>query len=349
MRACLVLVLVGGVASAGPPHGAKHIAIDYTYLSFHRDARHYKIEWTPRGYVSGKRTIDRKAIDAIYAALTDLHDSNIDQRCISHTDDYPELRVTIDGDEPLVVASNSNCHDNVPWNITRESRMFAQYNGKAGRAVEALLVAVDPDHWKTPPDSPEATFGLGVEHVTFSHYHVGEIDTFAGSCAHELETDPRARELFGDAVHVDELELVCDLVASPECTQTIAATTLRWASVSIALELGCTGGHVDFPTSTPAIAALRPVIESKPVRALVKLSKQQPRMFFVGTWQILSDDVVLPRLDYDPSTKLIATHVAGASGAAFMKALGLDTAKLTTTDLTLDLDGRVTSPDRPSP
>src|SRR5579863_1366947 len=126
----VLLVLFGGVAHARPPHGAKRVAIDYTYTSFHHDEKHYLIEWTADGYISGKRAIDGKVIDALYAALTELHDSDSEQRCISHTDDYPEFTVTVDGDEPLEVATKSNCHDNVPWNITRKGKRYAQYNGK---------------------------------------------------------------------------------------------------------------------------------------------------------------------------------------------------------------------------
>ena len=343
--------LLGGVASAGPSHGAKRVTIDYTYSSFHHDERHYTVEWKTTGYVAGKRAIDGKVIDGLYDALTGLHDSADEQRCISHTDDYPEFTVTIEGDDPLVVSSKSNCHGYVPWNVTRKGKRFAQYNGQAGRAVRALLFAIDPDHWKRPPDSPEATMDMGTEYVPIAEYRPGDTTTPAGSCARELEHDARSRELFGEAVTVGELVLVCDLSASPECTATIAASKLRWDGVEAQLELPCTGGHVDFAAGTARIAELHRLLDSKPVRALVKLSGRTPRLFFAGTWRILASDGDLPDLDYEPGTAAIEARAAsehGPGGVAFWKALGLDAAKLTkvqdgfsVTSATLDFDGRV--------
>ena len=134
-----LIALAAGVASASPqakpPHGAKRIAIDYTWHSFTSDEAHYKLAWNGTTYTAGKRTIDPALIEALYASLTNLRDAPDQLHCMSHTDDYPAFIVTIDGDEPLKIDSASNCHAYVPWNVARDGKQQVQFSGDIWRAL----------------------------------------------------------------------------------------------------------------------------------------------------------------------------------------------------------------------
>ena len=207
----LVTLWAVGVASANPqakpPHGAMHIAIDYTWQSFSKDEAHYKLDWNGTTYTVGKRKVDAKLIDALYASLTGLHDASDPLRCISHTDDYPAFVVAIDGDEPLKIESQSNCHAYVPWNVTRAGKLQAQFSGDIWHALSPILAA-SADRWKTGGNSPIATTAFGGEMVGLGEFQrgsnvVGNAD--AGKCVHDLETSADARKLFGE-VHVDGLQ-----------------------------------------------------------------------------------------------------------------------------------------------
>ena len=355
----LVPLLVTGAALAEPKptRGVTRIVIDYTYASFHRNEMHYKVEWKGGQYKSGKRVVDAKAIEGLYAALTSLRESDQPLRCISHTDDYPEFTVTVEGETPLVVSSTSNCHRNVPWNITMKGKQFAQFNGDAGRAVDALLAAVDPKTWKSAPDSPEASTMMGGEYVVLDNYVAGKAGTgLASACAKDVESSPRVKQLLGESVVVSELGLVCDLGTSADCGQLVAAAKFVWDGVEAQVELPCSKGTIDTSAATAAsIADLKKLLDSKPVRALVRLASKPPRVWENRGWRIETMDLDLPSLDYSPGGKGIEARGIGERGPVgvkFWKELGLDAKKLTKpprdgfyeTTATLDFNGRIVAP-----
>lgn len=313
----LLVVTSAMAAPAKPPHGAKKIAIEYRWVSFSKDQASYVLEWKGGAYTVGKRTVDVKLVDGLYKALTDLRESDRALQCISHTDDYPSFDVKIDGDEPLALATTSNCHDNAPWNIEWKKKKYAQFSGAAGRALRELLVAADPDKW-TSPKGPMASTSDGTAPVL--------LDKLPGAKAAACVAGVEAAL---DKVKVKDLALFCDLNDSPDCTATQAAAEVEWSGVQVQIEMPCVGGKVTAPAT---LGETKQLLASKPVRALVKLSQQPPRMWMAWDAWAVEGDMNLPRLEQKKGTKLFKVWAAGEMGVpgeAFWKELGIDGKKLT--------------------
>jgi hypothetical protein len=328
-----------------PPHGASRIAIDYKWQSFTRDSAHYTLEWNGATYTAGTRAIEPALVDALYASLTQLHDVSEPARCFSHTDDYPQFTVTIDGDEPMTIASDSNCHAYVPWNVTRGDKTQAQYSGAIWRALEPVLAAA-ADRWKQGGNTPMATTSWGVEIVELGDYAIGGHDTGdAHACARSLETDAQAKQAFGD-VHVTEARVACDLSASADCSATTAETTFLWQGLHASIAIPCTHGQVAL---TPALLAeylqVGAFLQSKPVRALVKLGAVAPQLRGDGDWEVEAFGDGLPILTWRPGTTVIHARSVGDEppSAPFWKLLGIDPKPLVKqrdgfAELVVDLD-----------
>jgi len=358
MRTALALLMLLTAAVAAdpkkPPHGIKTIQVDYTYASFHSNEAHFKVQWSKGAFRTGKRTVDGKVIDALYvAAMIGIRESDHDLRCISHTDDYPGFTITIEGDEPLVVRSDSNCHGHVPWNIVARGKQYVQFSGDVGHAVDALFAAIDPASWKV--DSPEAYTMMGGEYVELDRYTGANGTGAAAACAKDLESSPAARKVFGAAVKVTELDLACDLTSSADCSKTQASAAFAWAGLAAKVDLPCSNGALGLDAAAVAsLAQVKAFVESKPVRALVKLSPSgPPRMWNNGGWEIESMEDDMPRLSWMPGAKVIEVRAVGdrgPGGTKFFRELGLDAKKLTQpprdsfyeTTATLDFTGRIT-------
>ncbi|HTR51589.1 MAG TPA: hypothetical protein VMJ10_12825 [Kofleriaceae bacterium] len=351
MRGLVAVVLVAGaVAQAGPPgkppHGATRVAIDYTYTSFHHVERHYVLDWKAgTGYVVDKRVVDAALVDALYAALTDLREVDQSLRCLSHYDDYPEYDIAVEGAEPVAIASRSNCHDNVPWNIRRGGKQLAQFTAAESRAVRALLVAIDPDHWRTG-DGPDATTGMGGEYIALGDTTHG--NKAAQACADSFEASPRARSMVGGEPHVTDLRLSCELSTSPDCTATTATVQLAWSDLDAQLDMPCAKGAVELPAE---LDDLRDLVASKPVRTLVRVAGHNRVRLWErhGLWNIQTDGD-LPALEYERGRTIRAKSLDqhGPSGDPFWKELGFDAKRLThpfhdayETSATLDFSGAV--------
>ena len=326
----IVALLAASVAQADPkakpPHGAKQITIDYTWQSFSSDEWHTKLEWNGSTYTAGKRTIDPKLIDALYASLTDLKDEAEELRCISHTDDYPAFKISVDGDEPVKISSESNCHAYVPWNITMGGKQRAQFSGDVYRALKPILVGAD-DRWKKGGNSPEASTYGGGEMVGLGEFDAssGKASGDAGKCAHSFETNPQAKLVLGD-IKVTELQLGCDLGASKDCSAGEAQAAFEWQGLTTQLDIPCTNGVVTLPaTASTALTELKAFVTSKPVRALVKLSTRPPRLWNRGSWNAEGDFDGAPILDWSPKSTTISARAFGQTlPVTFWKELGID-------------------------
>jgi hypothetical protein len=323
-------LLAAGVVQADPkvkpPHGAKQLTIDYTWHSFSSDEWHTKIAWNGTTYAAGKRTIDPKLIDALYASLTDLKDEPEELRCISHTDDYPNFKISVDGDEPIKISSESNCHAYVPWNITIAGKQRAQFSGDVYRALQPILAGAD-DRWKKGGNSPEASTYGGGEMVGLGEFEAstGTSSGDAGKCAHSLETNPQAKLVLGD-IKVTELQLGCDLGASKDCSADEAEAAFEWQGLTTQLDIPCTNGVVTLPaTASTALTELKTFVMSNPVRALVKLSTRPPRLWNNGSWNAEGDFDGAPMLGWAPKSTTISARAFGQTlPVAFWKELGID-------------------------
>lgn len=342
MRLALLLTMLGATVAhadgARPPAGATRITIDYTYSSFHHNELHYKLAWNKTRYrADTKRSIDGKLIEALYASLTDLREFDDDIRCISHTDDYPRFTIAIEGDSPVILKTESNCHANVPWNVIRNGKHYAQFNADIPRAVYRLLAAVDPDHWKGGADSPEASMSFGEEMVGLGEFSptFKRASPAAMACVKDLETSPRVKQLFGEALAVSELSLMCSLSSGADCRDTIALATFGWDGVEAQVELPCTKGVIEIPAPAAAqLTELRAFLDSKVARTLVRMAGgHPPRVWNNGSWMMeaMIDDG--PMITFKPGTKTINIRGAGDKGpsaVAFLKELGIDARRVTT-------------------
>lgn len=362
--AALIFALACSAAAAQPspsssataPHGATHVAIDYVYRSFHSNELHYALDWDGHGYrvAGGTRAIDSKWVDALYAALTDLTSSfPADLQCISHTDDYPAFKLAVQGAQPLEVASSSNCHAHVPWNVVASGARSAQFTGALDRAVRDLLVAIDPAHWTSGPDSPEATTSGPGEFVGIGIYaDGGDHNTpTAEACARAFERDPRAANLFGQAIHIEQLGLGCDLGESADCSRATALARIALGGVEVRMPLACSlDGHADLAASADAISDLRGFLASKPVVGLLGLTSGAARVVRMQSdWQLMaSDQPVLRYRQHSRQIVALSLDDKGPSGVAFWRAIGIDAAKLAkpqngmiVTQGTVDFDGKL--------
>jgi hypothetical protein len=361
MRLALLITMIGVTVAhaddARPPAGATRITIDYTYSSFHSNELHYKLEWNKTGYrADTRKSIDGKLVEALYASLTGLREFDDDIRCISHTDDYPSFTIAIEGDSPVVLNTRSNCHANVPWNVIRNGKHYAQFNADIPKAVYKLLAALDPDHWKGRADSPDAFTAFGAEIVDLGGFSPAfqQASPAAVACAKDLETSPRAKKLFGEAVAVSELGLMCSLSRGADCRDTTAQATFTWDGVEARVELPCTKGVIEIPAPTAAkLTELRAFLDSKVARTLVRRAgKQPPRVWSNGSWMMeaMIDDG--PMITFTPGTKTINIRSVGDKGpsaVAFLKDLGIDAKQVTRkqgdgffeTEANVDFDGHL--------
>lgn len=348
-----MLTLVVGVSQADPaakpPHGATKISIDYEWQSFSHDEHHYKLVWDGTRYVSDKKKpIDGKLVDALYASLATTREATDPMQCISHTDDYPAFLIEIEGDEPLTLASQSNCHAYVPWVVSKGGKHFVQFTGDAWRGLSPILKELG---WTG--NSPIATTSGGGEMVGLGEYRSGTSTGDAEKCAHSFEINPQARQLFGDPIKIDEAELGCDLGQSADCTSDVAEATFAMSGINAQIDFACTNGVASIPPqAAQAYAELAKFTTSKVVRALVKVSgtNPRPRLWNNGTWNIESGAEGVPMLDWNPKTNVIDARDFGNGkpNAAFWHELGIDPKPLVKMrdgfaelEVKLDLAGRI--------
>jgi len=334
-----------------PPHGATRLAIDYDYASFHHDEHHYVLEWKDGAYHVDKAVMDATLVEQLYAALGHTQDRDRVLRCMSHTDDYPHITIVVDGSEPVRVESDSNCHAHVPWNLTVKDRQLVQWTGEADRAVAALLVAIDPVHWKVPT-VPDATTMFPAEVVDLGDY--GEprqpASTAAAACAQGFEQDLGIAKVLGAHPLVGRLQLTCDLSDSPDCTATNAQLSFGWAGLTAHVGVACRNGTIDLTGRAAKLAEVRRFVDSKPVRAVVKLGGGIS-LWDNGRWQVEGGGD-LPRLDWALGSSTIDARIVGERGklpgARFWTELRIDPKQLTRHDdglleitARLDFDGKL--------
>jgi hypothetical protein len=353
----MIGVTVAHADDTRPPAGATRITIDYTYSSFHHNELHYKLAWNKTEYrADTKKSIDGKLVEALYASLTDLREFDDDIRCMSHTDDYPRFTIAIEGDSPVILNTESNCHANVPWNVIRNGKHYAQFNADIPKAVYKLLAAVDPDHWKGRADRPESFTEFGEEIVGLGEFSLAlkRTSPAAVACVRDLETSPRAKKLFGEALAVSELDLMCSLSSSADCRDTIALATFGWDGVEAQVELPCTKGVIEIPAPAAAqLTELRAFLDSKVARTLVRMAgKHPPRVWSNGSWMMEAMIDHGPMITFKPGTKTINIRSVGDKGpsaVAFLKELGIDAKRVTTkqgdaffeTEANVDFDGHL--------
>jgi hypothetical protein len=361
MRLAVLITMLGAAAAhaddAKPPSGATRITVDYRYTSFHRNELHYKLEWNKTAYRTDTQTsVDGKLVEALYASLTDLREVDEELRCISHTDDYPQFTITIEGERPVILSADSNCHANVPWNVAQNAKHYAQFNADIPKAVYKLLAAIDPDHWQGRADSPKAFVDFGMESVGLGELNpaLNRSSPAAMACVKDLEVSPRAKKLFGETLAVSKLSLTCDLMRSADCSDPTAQATFRWDGVEARVELPCAKGVIDIPAPVARrLMELRAFLDSKVVRTLVRMAgKDPPRVWGNGNWRMESRIDDGPTITFEPGKNVINIRGVSDNGPSvvkFLKELGIDAKQVTTkldtaffeTDANVDFHGHL--------
>lgn len=361
--AAMILCAIATVAYADrtPPQGAKKISIRYNYKSFHSNQLHYELAWNGGSYIAtgsnARKTIDARFVQALYAALTDLRETSADVSCISHTDDYPDLTVAIEGASPLIIRTRSNCHALIPWTIDRNGTHYAQFTGAIPSAIFALLKQIDATNWSEFPDAPDATTFGGAEVVDFGTYNPNwkQLAPEAVACARDFAANPTITELLNHRPVVAELRLGCKV--ADHCATISASTEFAWNDVIVTLSVPCESGKIVVPRDVVAsIAELRTFIQSKPLQTLLRMTRQKnappPRIGGgPGNWVAHSQLDDGPTLSYtDATIHIWARGRERPSALRYLRQLGIDGRAFATRDsndlfwitqVNVDLDGKV--------
>lgn len=128
------------------------IHIKYAWAGLGLPRNHeYTIVKTDQGFQSnmGKK-IKVNFVRALQDALQMLQISGGLKTCISHTDDYPSIRLEISSTDldKIVLYSSSNCLGNIPWNVIWHGDLYVQYGLNISKALTNLLHEIDPLAWK---------------------------------------------------------------------------------------------------------------------------------------------------------------------------------------------------------
>ncbi|MFT3696365.1 MAG: hypothetical protein QM831_24710 [Kofleriaceae bacterium] len=275
----VVLLAMAGVASASPHHGVTKIQIDYEHTSFQDTEWHATITWNGTAFVADKRVIDPKLIDLLYTSLGNTKPDTDPRTCNSHTDDYPDFKIAIDGDEPLRLESTSNCHAHVPWNITKGAGLGVQFTGEAWTGLSQLLAAVDGNQWKAATTPIPIYVGEQVSFGTYASDTPAKSGVVPARCAKAFEAHPQVRELFG-AITIDHVEAFCVMSESKDCSSLLAQVTWDWGNVQNEETFPCVAGAITVPpTIVTEAQELRPWLATKVMRTLLGTSIQNPIQF----------------------------------------------------------------------
>ena len=125
-----------------PELGISSVAIDYAWVGWGERQLAWVIEKTDGEYRTDRgESMDAALVSALKGSLTNLRRSGSLKSCLDHTDDYPHFRIDIvfeDGSE-VTLLSDSNCPQNVPWNVVYDENLYIQYSGEIPTALRTLL------------------------------------------------------------------------------------------------------------------------------------------------------------------------------------------------------------------
>jgi hypothetical protein len=134
---------------APPPPAAtlpdvSRIAIEVSHSPWGRGGS-FAITRKDDAFATTEHDVPVAHVTALVAAFAHLHETDGLESCTDHTDDYPYVHVEIErASGTVAVTSTSNCALLVPWNVVINGRLYAQYDGTIGRAVEQLLADLEP-------------------------------------------------------------------------------------------------------------------------------------------------------------------------------------------------------------
>ena len=131
-----------------PASGISKLAIDYAWEGWGERQLAWTVTKTGDKYRTEQgESVEAALVVALGSSLTNLRRSGGLKSCLNHTDDYPHFRIVIlfeDGSE-VTLLSDSNCPQNVPWNVVHEDDLYVQYTGEIPAALRALLGSLVDD------------------------------------------------------------------------------------------------------------------------------------------------------------------------------------------------------------
>jgi len=159
------------------------------------------------------------------AAITDLDPSSGTLRCVAKTDWYPSFWIKLHGARDVELATTANCLGFAPWNVVIDGDLFAQYNGKLGPAVQALLVRIDPADWTGFATDSIESAGAGEFWLTSEGPAPDGARRVAPPRSQRdagvLASSEPVRAWFGDALPTD-VYLICNQIVDPRCERVTA-------------------------------------------------------------------------------------------------------------------------------
>jgi hypothetical protein len=125
-----------------PELGISSVAIDYAWAGWGERQLAWVVEKRDGEYQTDRgESVDAALVSALGSSLTNLRRSGGLKSCLGHTDDYPHFRIDIifeDGSEATLL-SDSNCPQNVPWNVVYDDNLYVQYTGEIPTALHTLF------------------------------------------------------------------------------------------------------------------------------------------------------------------------------------------------------------------
>jgi hypothetical protein len=128
--------------------GVSQVVIDYAWDGWGERQLAWAVKKTGAGYETEQgESVDASLVATLGSSLTNLRRSGGLKSCLNHTDDYPDFRIQLffeDGSDATLL-SDSNCPQNVPWNVVYEDELYVQYTGEIPAALRALFDALVDD------------------------------------------------------------------------------------------------------------------------------------------------------------------------------------------------------------
>jgi hypothetical protein len=94
------------------------------------------------GFKNGGKSVATEDVQQLLSAIHDLYPTQLLLSYTSHTDDYPQWTVQVDGTDGQHILLESESNDNPgngPWNVLYNGRLYAQYSGALGSAIGKLF------------------------------------------------------------------------------------------------------------------------------------------------------------------------------------------------------------------
>lgn len=233
------------------------ITIDYSWGGMYASRKYnYVISKAEDKFQTSQgKKVDEDKVMGLFKALVNLQKSGGMKGCFSHTDDYPYFRIELvyANGEKAILYSDSNCKENIPWNVVYKNKLYVQYTGEIPKALYSLLNDIEPENWKPLSDvsySDSANIAIisdrlpeEIRQTGFSEVKILrelEIDDFFNRAIERWQIDFSEEKIYRNILcssnkfrpflvghRIRKLELYCQLSKNnPDCSEINGIVTL---------------------------------------------------------------------------------------------------------------------------